>query len=279
MLEYLLLTLTGIAAGALGALIGVGGGFIAVPLMILGLGMSPLAVVGTSITMVFFNALSGSLAYWRQQRIDLASGWRFALATFPGAIIGSRLTEFFTGRSFSIAFGILLIILAVTMFGNERFTKHRLNDSAKHAINSCQNRPLLFGWVERAFRDIEGNEYCYRFNEYLGIVLSFGIGFISSAVGIGGGIIHVPLLVLVLKFPPHVATATSLFILTWSALVGSLTHLTLGHFQWSLAIFLSGGGILGAQLGAAFSRRISGDSLVKAFALILVIVGIKMIFD
>src|SRR5581483_4819060 len=83
----------GFAVGAFGTLIGAGGGFILVPLLLLAFHFPPPDAVGTSLSLVFLNALSGSVAYLRQRRVDLSLGWRFAAATVPGAIGGAYLTR------------------------------------------------------------------------------------------------------------------------------------------------------------------------------------------
>ena len=99
----------GFVIGTFGTLIGAGGGFILVPLLLLGYHFPPADAVGTSLSLVFLNALSGSTAYLRQRRVDLALGWRFALATLPGAIGGAYVTRSLSSRSFAQAFGVLLI--------------------------------------------------------------------------------------------------------------------------------------------------------------------------
>jgi len=76
----------GFVVGAFGTLIGAGGGFLLVPLLLLGYHFQPADAVGTSLALVFLNALSGSAAYLRQRRVDLSLGWKFAAATVPGAI-------------------------------------------------------------------------------------------------------------------------------------------------------------------------------------------------
>ena len=271
---HVYLFLTGVLAGGVGALLGVGGGFIAVPIMFMVLGLSPQVAVGVSLTMAFFNSLSGSLAYWRQKRIDLASGWKFAVATIPGAIAGSYLAGSFTEHSFGIVFGLLLIALAILMYHNSLDPPKRPAEA--NPVTPELKRPNS-GWVTRELSDAQGNEYCYRFNEYWGIVASLGVGFISSVLGIGGGIIHMPFMVMVLKFPPHIAAATSLFILSWSSLIGAGTHFILGHFAWQMAVALAVGGALGAQFGATICRRITPVYLIKLFAVAMVLIGLRLV--
>lgn len=268
------LFLTGFTSGIIGAMVGVGGGFIAVPIMTLMLGLSPQLTVGTSLTMSFFNAATSSILLWRQRRIDLATGWKFALATFPGAIIGSKAASFISDRSFDISFGCLLLVISILMW-----LRKEPGDKTKKKLDiGRESRWKSWGMVDRVIVDSNGVEYRYRFNLYLGIFFSFFIGFLSSIMGIGGGIIHVPLLVLVLNFPPHLAAATSLFILTWSALVGATTHFYLGHTFLPYAAALALGGLLGAQIGVRTASVMRGDVIVRVFAVVNLLVGLRLIW-
>ena len=106
----------GLAIGAFGTLIGAGGGFLLVPLLVLGYHFPPAQAVGTSLSLVFLNAASGSVAYLRQRRVDLSLGWKFAAATIPGAIIGAFLTRSISSSAFNLLFGIVLVAIAALLF-------------------------------------------------------------------------------------------------------------------------------------------------------------------
>jgi uncharacterized membrane protein YfcA len=105
--------------------------------------------------------------------------------------------------------------------------------------------------------------------------LSFGVGFVSSLLGIGGGIIHVPALVRVLGFPVHVATATSHFVLATTAGAGTATHLATGAFHtgWRRTIALGLGAVIGAQIGARWARLAPPSLILRALAVALLLVG------
>jgi uncharacterized membrane protein YfcA len=108
-------------------------------------------------------------------------------------------------------------------------------------------------------------------------VLSFGVGFLSSILGIGGGIIHVPALITLFDFPAHIATATSHFILALSAATGTLSHVALGHVQLGPGIAMALGAIAGAQVGGALSHRVHGTWIVRGLAAALTLVGLRLI--
>jgi uncharacterized membrane protein YfcA len=137
--------------------------------------------------------------------------------------------------------------------------------------------------VMRRITDREGREYRYRANVRVGAALSVLVGFISSFLGIGGGVVHVPLLVAVLGFPTHVATATSHFVLAIMALVATVTHAVAGTFHHGMglrrAAALSVGVVFGAQLGAAISQRLSGRTIQRLLAGGLLALGFRLVLN
>jgi uncharacterized membrane protein YfcA len=267
----LLFVLFGMAVGAYGTLIGAGGGFVIVPVLLLFLGWPHQQAVGTSLLVVTANAASGSVAYWRQRRIDLRTGWQFALATLPGALLGSFVVDLFSGRIFNLIFGILLV--AVSLYLMVRTEK----PAGRGPHLERPAGAAGWGWTVRHLVDSRGETYDFGFSKGWGIVLSFGVGFLSSILGIGGGIIHVPALITLFDFPAHVATATSHFILAISAATGTVSHLALGHVRLVEGIAMALGAIVGAQVGGAISHRVYGRWIVRGLAAALTLVGIRLI--
>jgi uncharacterized membrane protein YfcA len=273
--QILLWALVGIGVGTYGTLVGAGGGFIMVPIFLFFIsGISPAEAAGTSLSVVFFNALSGTASYIRQGRVDFRTGTIFAIATIPGSIIGAYLSKLFSNRPFYVVFGVFLICIAI--FLNVRPDPRRT--AALAAPETGATPPLVpRGWVARTIIDRSGERFDYRFNIVGGIVLSFFVGFLSSILGIGGGIIHVPAMVFLFSFPAHVATATSHYVLTISALVGALSHLAAGDIRWIPMIGLSLGVIPGAQIGAQLSRHLHGKWIIRGLALALALAGIRLL--
>src|SRR3989442_9033570 len=106
----------GFLIGCFGTLIGAGGGFLLVPLLLLGYHFSPPTAVGTSLALVFLNAASGSVAYLRQRRVDLGLGWKFAPPTGPGALGRPNLTPTPSANLFIPVFGVVLLIISRLLF-------------------------------------------------------------------------------------------------------------------------------------------------------------------
>lgn len=245
-----LLVLIGFAVGAFGTLIGAGGGFILTPILLLLYPHdSARTLTAISLAVVFFNAASGSAAYARQRRIDYRSGAVFALATLPGAVGGAVAVGSVPRHLFDGIMGAMLALLAVWLVAGERGSPARPGAHLERRV-----------LVDRA-----GETYAYAVPLRRGALYSLAVGFLSSFLGIGGGVIHVPLLVRALGFPTHVATATSHFVLAIMAGTGSLTHLALGSFAHGhglrRAVALSAGVVAGAQLGARISLRLRGKAI------------------
>jgi len=112
------------------------------------------------------------------------------------------------------------------------------------------------------------------------MVLSVGAGFLSSILGIGGGIIHVPLLTTFFGFPEHVATATSHFVLMVMAGSATATHAFEGDFASTLALTGSpaAGALIGAPFGAALSKRMRGPMIIRLLAIALGVVGVRLLW-
>lgn len=257
----------GFIVGAFGTLIGAGGGFILVPvLLLLYPDKSPETITCISLAVVFFNSLSGSVAYARMKRIDYKSGLLFAISTVPGSILGALTTSSIPRDVFNGIFGVLLIVASVFLLIKPRDTR--------------VNRQNMAGsLILRSITDHKGEQYTYSYNPVLGVITSIIVGFVSSLLGIGGGIIHVPVLVHALTFPVHIATATSHFVLVAMSLSGTVVHAASGLLSQGTReiIALSVGVVLGAQLGARFSSRLQGVLIIRSLACALSLVGIRIL--
>jgi len=270
--NVLLLIVLGFAVGTMGTLIGAGGGFILVPILIFTHPKLPPAVItAVSMAIVACNAISGSIAYARNKRIDYRAGMQFALFTIPGSILGVKMLKYISPLIFTIIFGCLMIVLGVYLF---------LKKEDDQTTAQPAGRP---GLITHSITDKMGETYTYSYNQYIGWLISVAVGFISPLLGIGGGIIHVPALVNWLRFPVHISTATSHFILAIMALTSVITHIADGNYNdpyiLKLVIYISIGVIAGAQLGAYLSHKIKGQAIIKALAVCLAVVGVRVLLQ
>ncbi|MCG3119201.1 MAG: hypothetical protein ALAOOOJD_01546 [bacterium] len=265
--SYFWLIPLGFIIGTFGTLIGAGGGFVLVPILLLLYPQEdPEIITSISLAVVFFNALSGSVAYMRMRRIDFKSGLLFSITTIPGAILGAISTTAIPRRAFDLILGTLLIAIAMLLIIRPNATPRRKTSTAA----SHFSRHLI---------ETDGTEHRFSYNPLLAVGVSFLVGYFSSLLGIGGGIIHVPFLSQVLNFPVHVATATSHFTLAIMALAGTLVHVVMGTFHHGVRrmIFLAVGVLAGAQLGAWLSNRVHGKWIIRGLAIALGFVGVHVI--
>lgn len=269
-MEIALLILSGFIIGTFGTLIGAGGGFILVPLLLIFYPeLGPELTTGISIAVVSVNAISGTMAYARSGRIDYKAGVLFAAYTIPGSIIGVLTVQYIPQQLFNVIFGVMLITLAVYLFFKNKATSGTLMPVT---ATGCKPYVLV---------DRQGNTYAYSYNKTYGNIISIVVGYISPLLGIGGGIIHVPAMVNWLKFPVRIATATSHFILAVMATVSVITHAINGTYNNPdtvyTILFLAIGVVPGAQLGAMLSHKIKSHIILQVLAGCLVIVGIRIL--
>ena len=267
MIHFLWLIPLGFAVGTYGTLIGAGGGFVLMPILLLVYpNESHTVLASMSLAVVFFNAASGTIAYGRMKRVDYKSGVLFSVATIPGAVIGAMATSWMPRHTFQMALGILLICGCAFLIWHPGPETHGKVHHPKH-------------FIRRRLVDAEGNVHEFAYNPYLGVALSFVVGFVSSLLGIGGGIVHVPALVHLMDFPVHFATATSHFVLAGMSFTGTVVHLASGVFGVGArrTLCLAVGALVGAQLGARLSARIHGVWIIRGLAIALGLVGIRVL--
>jgi uncharacterized protein len=266
--DWLLIPL-GFAVGTYGAVVGAGGGFLLVPvLLLLYPSASPATITSISLAVVCGNAVAGSIAYARARRIDVSTGLILAAATVPGAVLGALVVDAIPRSLFSGLFGAVLLSLGLFIMTRPR------QDAAASIV------PKL-GMRSRVVVDALGIHHEYHFFLWHGVLLSAGIGFLSSLLGIGGGILQVPTMVLVLHFPMHIATATSQLILAVMAGAGTAVHLATGELAFGSglrrSLLLTAGVLPGAFLGAWLSRHIEAKEIIRLLAVGLVLIGLRLL--
>jgi len=233
----------GFALGTLGTLVGAGGGFLLAPMLLLLYPHDePATIASISLAVVFLNALSGTIAYARMRRVDYKSGFLLSAATVPGAILGALTTSLLPRRTFDLLFAVVLTGGAVLLLWRPH-------------LQASFGR----GTFARQVTERDGTVHSYSYNPWLAAVLSLGVGFVSSVLGIGGGIIHVPILTAVLGFPVHIAT-------------GAFRHGA--HRTAALGV----GVLVGAQLGARLSNRVHGHWILRGLAAALILVALRLAF-
>jgi len=270
-MEYIVLAIIGLASGVIGALVGLGGGVIFVPATLfvainLGWidGITPQSVVGLSVIMMIFTGLGSTLTFMRAKTVDFRSGFIFFIGSIPGTLLGAFVNKGLDLPSFNLYFGILLIILSTLLIVRGYLKPvHWFVKRGK----------------QRTFTDKTGESFVYGYPIWFALILTFGVGFASGLFGIGGGSIIVPAMILLFLFPPHVAVGTSMFMVFLSAIVNSITHISLGNVPWLYTIPVVIAAYTGAKIGANLNQKLKSETLVFALRIILLLLGIRSIVD
>ncbi|MEC1437846.1 sulfite exporter TauE/SafE family protein [Bacillus sonorensis] len=269
-MEYFILIILGLIAGTIGSLVGLGGGIVIVPSLLFLSGIpgvfdhaTPQMAVGTSLLVIIFTGLSSTIAYMKYKTVDYKSGLIFFIGSGPGSIIGAHVSKYFSADSFSLWFGIFMILISLSLM---------IKKKAK---------PLdkIHTGVIRTFKDDEGNDYTYSYQAWAGIAIAFFVGFLGGLFGIGGGSLMVPAMMLLFLFPTRVAVATSMFIIFLSSVAGSAGHVVSGHVNWLYAVALIPGAWFGGQLGAFINKKMQTKTIVFVMRLVLILIGLRLIYQ
>jgi hypothetical protein len=161
-----------------------------------------------------------------------------------------------------LIFGIFLILVAVRIVLENGYKKEKENSTT----SSLKPEGVLE-------KDVLANKTRFA----IGLGLGFFGGIASGLLGIGGGVVLVPVMTLVLSMSIHNAVATSMLTMIITSLAGAAQHFTLGNINWEFALLLAVGSVIGAQAGTYASKRMSGKNLRRIFGLILIVVSIQMI--
>lgn len=267
MLELVGLVVLGFVVGAYGTLIGAGGGFVLVPLLLfLYPDYKPEQITAISLAVVMANATSGSIAYGRHRRIDYLTGLIFASSSAPGVVTGALLVQYVPERLFSGMFGVLLLLLSVVAIRGRG-----------GGVRPPVRGP---GVLHREMTDREGKTYVYAYRIWHGVAISLGVGFTSSLFGIGGGVIHVPAMIIILHIPVQYAIATSHFTIAFMAGGATIVHIINGGLsgeQAVKAVALAIGAIPGAQIGAIIAHRTKPQLVLVLLGVAILGLGIRLL--
>jgi|SRR5579884_997078 len=242
----LVLFLVGTAASVFGSLVGLGGGFVVVPVLRLAFGVAPATAAATSLVMVFANTGSATLGYLRDRRVDLRIALPFTAGAVPGGIAGAFAVRAASPQGFDVAYGILMVVLAVLVLRR------------------------------RALASRAAHERTFAHDPRFGIAAGFPLGFFSSFFGIGGGVVSIPVLLIAARMVPHIVTATTAFVVTTTSPIGIATHALRGDVDWAAAAPLALGGLVGGAIGPRIARRVSSPLLISlvAYAFIAAAIGL-----
>lgn len=261
-IDIIVIVMISFLAGTIGATVGLGGGFLIVPMLVLVFGLQAQLAAGTSLLAVVFTAVSGTLGYAWQRRIDYRLGPILASASLPGAILGAFATTWISSKLLSVLFGLFLVIVSAYMV----------------ILPETEATPGAEGEWTRRIVDRDGVEFRFAIRHMaVGVGSGFFSGFLSGFFGVGGGALQVPVMTLLLGVPVHIAVATSALIILLTSLGGAATHIGIGNVAAQFAYYIIPSVVVGAQAGVQIQRRTRPRTLRRLFALFLAVIGLRMI--
>lgn len=262
--------LIGAITGVVSGLIGVGGGFIFIPLLTL-IGVPMRSAAGLSLVFVACVATSGAVSHYRQGTGDLM----IASVVIPGGLVtvpvGSYCSSILPNTVLEVLFGLLVLVAASALHWQSAAQKPF---PGSPVVGGGTTRPF---WIVLRRAKVHGAEYLFPVNLLRGLAVGGVMGFLAGLLGVGGGSILVVLLILIVGVPASIAAGTSLLGIVIPALAGALTHYGLGHIDTATAVPAVLAGTIGAVLGARGTTILSESRLQSVMVWLLVLVAVYMI--
>jgi uncharacterized membrane protein YfcA len=270
--ELLLLVSGGGVAGAFGALLGLGGGVLIVPLLTLGFGLPLREAVGASLVCVIVTSSAAASVYLERDVANLRLGMTLEMFTASAALAGGLVAFALPDRALALMFAALLLYVAATMArgrGAELGVKPAPDDP--EALAPAPAEAPGNGLAA----SLSGPGYRVR-NLGRGVLGSLVAGIVSALFGVGGGIVKVPLMNLAMGVPLRVATATSNLMIGVTASAGGLIYLLRGGIDPYVAAPLAVGVFAGASLASRMADRVDLRLLRVLFVAVLVVTATQV---
>lgn len=264
----LLLFAGGVGAGLFGALLGLGGGVLIVPLLTLGFGEPLARAIGTSLVAVVATSAGAAARNVRTSRADVRLGITLELGTVAGAAGAGLLAGVLAERLLAGLFAALMAYVALSLLPGALSEGAEPDQVTGHRGGQTLDNPAAAdGPAAPAYR---------THNLPLALGGSVGAGAISGLLGVGGGIVKVPLMRLVMGVPIHVAMSTSNVMIGVTAAAGAYAYLFRGDIDPEVAAPLALGALVGAAAGARISPRVHSRWLVLLFVAVAGWVALEM---
>jgi uncharacterized membrane protein YfcA len=248
--------LLGLTVGVLVGLLGIGGGVVLVPALVYLLHYDQHLAQGTSLFILLPPIGLGALqGYWKNKQVDLRAGIICAIGFLLGGYAGGRVAVPMPSKYLQAVFGCFLMLSAILLWAKTR-----------------QN-PMSDGKKREEAKQSYGRD--------AGIFVVAGIcGVAAGMVGIGGGVLLVPLLGLLFGFGQHKAQGTSLVaLIPPTGLLAFLTYASAGYVSWKTGLLLIPGVFLGGILGAMLARRLNPMMMRQVFAALMFVLGAWQVFS
>lgn len=240
-----LATLIGLTLGLLGG----GGSILTVPVFVYVLGYAAKPAIAMSLPVVGVTSLVGALRHWRAGNVNLRVALMFGVVAMLGSVSGARFSSRLQGTTQLVLLGVVMLAAAVSML--------RGGDVAPPPADAAMPRSRLL----------------------LLLVVGFGVGALTGVVGIGGGFLIVPALVLLARVPMKAAVGTSLLVIAMNSLSGFLALVGRVPVQWHVVALFTLFAIVGIFVGTSIARRVSAATLKQGFAVFLLALGALVLYQ
>ena len=241
-LGYALAALIGLSLGLMGG----GGSILTVPILVYVLGFEPKLAIATSLPVVGVTSLVGAVGHWRAGNVQLKTAALFGIVAMVGAYLGARLAVFITGAVQLSLLAVVMLAAAISMFRSAR----RPVAAGSGAADETRRMPaaLLFP-------------------------VALGVGVMTGLVGIGGGFLVIPALVLLARVSMKQAVGTSLLVIAMNSASGFAGYLGRVQVPWGFMLGFTAVAVAGILVGTYLVRFVSQRALKQAFAVFLVVMG------
>jgi len=258
-----------VLAGFVGSLTGLGGGVIVTPVLTLFLGVDLHYAIGASLVSVIATSSGAAAAYVRDGYSSIRIGMFLEIATTLGAVFGAYLGAHIPTAALGVIFGIILLQSAL-----QASRQHKAG-AAPLPADPLAERLQLNG----AYRTLAGPQHYRVHRVKTGFGLMFGAGTISGLLGIGSGSLKVIAMDQAMQIPFKVSTATSNFMIGVTAAASASLYLSRGYVNPVVAFPVMLGVLTGSLIGAKFLPRLPVILLRRAFAIVVGIIALQMIYS
>ena len=263
--------ITAFLAGILGALLGIGGGIIIVPVLSLFFHVPIHLAIGASIVAVVATSSASATVYVKEGFSNIRLGMFLEIFTSAGALVGAIAVFHISGNILSILFSVLLLIAARSMHSSAKSGK--VFDLAMHNDRMAERLRLNGGYID-PFSSAKVEYFVEKTPQMAGVSLVAGVA--SGLLGVGGGFIIVPAMVDLGKIPMKAASATSNFMIGVTAGTSAIILFTAGFVDPTLTAPIALGTLFGAFVGSRLMGKLPSRHLKEAFAVLLLFVSLQL---
>lgn len=272
---FLLIALLAIGISTISIIAGLGGGVLLIPILTIFFDIPIKTVVGTVLLSLVAPATIGTIGAWRRGNIDFKLGLLFELPTATGAYFGAKIVYSVPEWIIESLFGILALFLSIQMIKNTKTGKYGDLERSKFWRFIGTIKPTII--LENTNKAGVVDYYSVSITSL--IIGGLTIGTLAGMLGVGGGWIKTPLMILGFGVPPIIATGTSIFMITITATSGGISHLINGSIQYPLLYALVSGLSIGAIFGNFLKARLKSYQITYIIGSILFVVSVIMIIS